>query len=210
MNKEFFADITYNRQKRRSAVVLNSLLLVVAWGTASIFIVKKDVVFSMFFLIFSIIPLITIPSAFKNYPVDGKAVLTVLDKEVNVMGLIIKIKDISSFRATISLPSCKNEQENIKMLEEFRDVKPHEDFDGDVDIFYNNAKGKKQTAYSHVKNVSEAIEALIEAGVKNYSLIYSVKKNTMKSTYDFKTDIANRRQAEMAQASKKAKTKDLI
>lgn len=210
MIKEFFADIEYNRQKRRSAIILNSLLIVVTWGTASIFIVKKDIIFSLFFLIFSFIPMITIPSAFKNFPVHGKAVLSVLEKEVVVMGLTLKLKDISSFRATITLPPCKTEKENIEILEEFKSQKPHEEFDGDFDIFYVDSKGKKQTAFSHVQNVAGAIEAMIDFGVKNYSLIYSAKKNTVKSTFDFKSDIANRRQAEMNQSNKKGKNKQLL
>ena len=210
MTKEFFADILYNRQKRRSAIVLNSLLIVLTMGSASIFVAKQDWIFSIFFFAFSIIPMITIPSAFKNFPVHGKAVLTVTDKEVLVMGLTLKLKDISSFKATVTLPPCKSENETREMLEEFKSVKPHEDFDGDFDIFYFDEKGKKKIAYSHVKNVVGAIEALVELGVKNYSLIYSSKKQTVVSTYDFKSDIANRRQAEMNKLSKKGKNKQLL
>ncbi|MBQ3235527.1 MAG: hypothetical protein IJA97_05150 [Clostridia bacterium] len=210
MAKEFFADIEYNRQKRRSAIILNSLLIVLTVGTASIFIAKRDWVFSAFFLLFTIIPMLTIPSAYKNFPVHGKPVLTVTDKEVLVMDMALKLKDISSFKAIITLPPCKTELETVKMLEEFRDIRPDEAFDGDFDIYYYNEKGKKQTVFSHVKNVVGAIEALIELGVKNYSLVYSAKKNTVKSTFDFKSDMANRRQAEMSKAGKKSKTKQLI
>ena len=210
MNKEFFADILYNRQKRRSAILLNSLLIVVLLGTASIFIVQKDILFSLIFLMFMFIPMLTIPSAFKNFPVHDKPVLTVTDKEVVIMDMNIKLKDISSFKATICLQPLKTEKETVDMLEEIKDKKPPEDFDGDFDISYIDANGKKKTAFSHVKNVVGAIEALIELGVKSYSLNYSCKKNVVKSTYDFKTDLANRRQAENAKASKKSKTKQLI
>ncbi len=210
MIKEFFADILYNRQKRRNAIVLNSLLIVLTIGTASIFVARRDWVFSLFFFAFSLIPMITIPSAFKNFPVHGNAVLTVTDKDVSIMGMTIKLSEISSFKAIITLPPCKTEAETREMLEEFKAVKPHEDFDGDLDIFYFDAKGKKRTVYSHVKNVAGAIEALVELGVKKYSLTYSSKKQTVVSTFDFKSDIANRRQAEMAKSNKKGKVKQLI
>lgn len=210
MKKEFFADILYNRQKRRSAIVLNSLLIVVIVGTASIFIVKKDIIFSLFFLMFAFVPMLTIPSAFKNFPVHGNPVLTVTDKEVLIMGMDIKLKDISSFKATICLQPLKTEKETVEMLEEIKDKKPPEDFDGDFDIYYFDENGKKKTVFSHVQNVVGAIEALIELGVKTYSLNYSCKKNVVKSTYDFKSDLANRRQAENAKVSKKSKTKQLI
>ncbi len=96
------------------------------------------------------------------------------------------------------------------MLNEFKAIKPHEEFDGDLDIFYFDAKGKKKTVYSHVKNVAGAIEALVELGVKKYTLTYSAKKQTAVSTFDFKSDIANRRQAEMSKLSKKGKNKQLL
>ena len=210
MVKQFYADVEYNRQKRRSALMLNGLLILISLGTASIFVVKRDYVFSLIFMVFLFIPMLTIPSAFKNFPVHGDAVLTVTDKEVLIMGMTLKLKDISSFRATITLPVCKTETDTLEMLKSFENVKPSEEFDGDLDIFYYNEKGKKQTVFSHVTNVAGAIEALVELGVKKYSLIYSAKKNTIKSTYDFKSDIANRRQEEANKVGKKSSMKHLI
>ncbi|MBE5743752.1 MAG: hypothetical protein E7358_03440 [Clostridiales bacterium] len=210
MEKIFYADLEYNRQKRRSAITLSALLIVVMIGSASIFMVKQDIPFSIFFLLFTLIPILLIPASFKNFPVDGKPVLIIGDKEVTVMGKTVKLKDISSFRATITLPASKLDSENIKTLEEFRNVRPHEDFDGDIDIFYVDEKGKKQTLYSHVQHVVLAHEALIDMGIKKYSMLFSIKKNVVKSEFDFKTHIANERQAENANTSKKSKTKQLL
>lgn len=210
MEKIFYADIEYNRQKRRSAITLSTLLIVLMIGTASIFMVKQDWLFSIFFLVFTLVPIFLIPQSFKNYPVHGKPILIIGDKKVTVMGKTVSLKDISSFRSTIALPPSKLDSENLKMLEEFKNVRPHEDFDGDLDIFYVNEKGRKEILFSHIQNVVLAHEALIDLGVKKYSMIFSVKKNTVKSEFDFKSHIANERQAENANTSKKSKTKQLL
>ncbi len=210
MEKIFYADLEYNRQKRRSAITLSGLLIVVMIGTASIFMVRQDWLFSAFFLIFTLIPILLIPSAFKNFPIDGKPILIIGDKEVTAMGKTIKLKDVSSFRTTITLPASKLDSENIKMLEEFKSIRPHEEFDGDFDIFYFDENGKKQTIFCHIQHVVLAHESLIEMGVKKYSMLFSVKKNTVKSEFDFKSHLANERQAEMSQTSKKSKTKQLL
>ncbi len=210
MEKIFYADLEYNRQKRRSAITLSALLIVLMVGTASIFIAQRDWFFSIFFFVFTLIPILLIPQAFKNYPVHGKPILIIGDKEVTAMGKTVSLKDISSFRSTITLPASKLDSENLKMLEEFRNIRPHEDFDGDLDIFYVNEKGKKEILFSHIQNVVLAHEALIDIGIKKYSMIISVKKNTVKSEFDFKTHISNERQAEIASTSKKSKTKQLL
>lgn len=210
MKKIFYADLEYNRQKRRSAITLSALLIVVMIGTASIFMVKQDWIFSLTFLVATLLPILLIPQAFKNYPISEKPIFIVGDKEITVMDKTISIKDISSFRSTITLPASKLDSENVKTLEEYRNVRPHEDFDGDLDIFYVDEKGKKQVMFSHIQNVVLAHEALIDMGIKKYSMIFSVKKNTVKSEFDFKSHISNERQKENAQTSKKSKTKQLL
>ena len=210
MKKIFHANLEYNRQKRRSAITLSALLIVVMIGTASIFMVKQDWIFSLTFLVATLLPILLIPQAFKNYPISEKPILIVGDKEITVMDKTISIKDISSFRSTITLPASKLDSENVKMLEEYRNVRPHEDFDGDLDIFYVDEKGKKQVLFSHIQNVVLAHEALIDMGIKKYSMIFSVKKNMVKSEFDFKSHISNERQKENAQTSKKSKTKQLL
>ncbi len=210
MEKIFYSDIEYNRQKRRGAVTLSALLIVVMIGTASIFMVRQDFIFSIFFLILTLLPIFIVPAAFKNFPVDGKPVLVIGDKEITAGGKTVSVKDISSFRTTITLPASKLDSENLKMLDEFRNVRPHEDFDGDFDIFYFDEKGRKQGLYVHAQKVVLLHEAFIDLGIKKYSMLFSVKKNVVKSEFDFKSHIANERQMENAQTSKKSKTKQLL
>ncbi len=210
MEKRFYADLEYNRAKRRSAVILNSLLIVVAIGTASIFIAQKDYAFMAVFLLIALLPAALIPMSFKNYPVDGRSIITVTDKEITVMGQTAKIKEITKIKVLIELPPTKDETECIKTLNEYKTIHPGYEVYGNLDMFYIGADGKRKTSYSHVANVIEALEDILYVGVKNYSVTYSIKKNTALSTYDFKNVVANKKQEENNKLTKKQKTKQLI
>lgn len=210
MKKEFYSNISYNRNKRRSAVTLNSLLIVVALGTATLFAVKKDPVFTIFFLFFVFLPIAMIPMSFKNYPVHGKPIIT-LDGNVSVvMGQEIKIKDITKIKVLVELEPSKLDSENIKALNEIKSIYPEGYYCGNFDVFYIGADGKKKQVFSHVENVFDALNAFLYEGVKNYSVTYSAKKNSVLSTYDFKNRIANIKQEENNKTSQKQKKRQLI
>lgn len=210
MKKEFYSNIPYNRQKRRSAIILNSLLIVLMLGSASMFAGLKDWWFALIFLLFAFLPISILPSAFKNYPIDGKPVLTVEDRSITLMGQTVSIKDVSSFRVIIELPASKLDSENAKTLNSMRTVKPDDEFMGNLDLFYYDSKRKKKMIYSHMEGVVGALESLIEAGIKNYSLSYSIKKNNVKSEFDFKNYISNKKQEEHNKATKKQKSRQLL
>ncbi len=210
MQKDFYSDIAYNREKRRSAVILNSLLVVVALGTASIFVIDKDWVFMGLFIVIALLPIALIPISFKNYPIHGKPVVTVTDKEITVMGQTVKIKDITKIKVLIELPPCTDDRESIKQLEEMKSVHPGYEVYGNLDMFYIGADGKKKIAYSHVSNVIEALELMLYVGVKNYSVTYSCKKNTTLSVFDFKSVVNDKKQTQNTKTTKKQKTKELI
>ncbi len=210
MQKDFYSDIAYNREKRRSAVILNSLLVVVALGTASIFVLNKDWLFMGAFLVMALLPIALIPISFKNYPVDGKPVVTVTDKEITVMGQTVKIKDITKIKVLIELPPYKDDRESINKLQEIKSVHPGYEVYGNLDMFYIGQDGKKKTVYSHVTNVIEALELMLYVGVKNYSVTYSCKKNTTLSEFDFKNVVNDKKQVENAKTTKKQKTRQLI
>ena len=210
MEKKFYSDVEYNRAKRRSSVILNSLLIVVSLGTASIFVGQKNYIFMGLFLLVACLPIALIPISFKNYPIDGRSIITILDKEITVMGQTAKVKDITKIKVLIELPPAKDESEGIKTLNEYKDIHPGYEFYGNLDMFYVGSDGKKKIAYSHVTNVIEALEDMLYVGVKNYSVTYSIKKNTTLSTYDFKNVVANKKQEENNKLSKKQKTKQLI
>ena len=210
MQKDFYSDIAYNREKRRSSVILNSLLVVVALGTASIFVLNKDWLFMGIFIAVSLLPIALIPISFKNYPIHDKPVITVTDKEITVMDQTVKIKNITKIKVLIELPPCKDDRESIKQLEEIKYIHPGYEVYGNLDMFYIGEDGKKKIAYSHVLNVIEALENMLYVGVKNYSVTYCAKKNTTLSEFDFKSVVNNKKQVKNAKITKKQKTKGLI
>ena len=210
MEKRFYSDLEYNRTKRRGAVIFGSLGLVVAVGTASIFIAQKDYLFMAVFLIVACLPAALIPLSFKNYPMHGNSIITVGDKDITIMGQNIKVKEITKVKVFIELPNMATDSETIEMLNEYKNVHPGYEFSGNLDVFYIGADGKKKTVYSHVSNVIEALEAMLYIGVKNYSVTYSAKKNNVISTFDFKNLVANQKQEENNKLTKKQKTKQLI
>lgn len=210
MQKDFYSDIAYNREKRRSAIILNSLLVVVALGTASIFVLNKDWLFMGAFLVMALLPIALIPISFKNYPVDGKPVVTVTDKEITVMGQTVKIKDITKIKVLIELPPYKDDRESINKLQEIKSVHPGYEVYGNLDMFYIGQDGKKKTVYSHVTNVIEALELMLYVGVKNYSVTYSCKKNTSISEFDFRKVVFQKKQDENNKLSEKQKKRQLI
>ena len=210
MKKEFYSDLNYNRSKRRSAVVLNSLLLIVALATASIFAAKKDWPITIFFLFFVFLPIAMIPMSFKNYPVHGKPIITIEDAEASVMGQKMEIKKITKIKVLVELVPHKLDSDNLKMLDELKSVYPDVEFCGNLDVFYVGADGKKKMVYSHVDKVFDALDAFLWAGVKNYSVRYTVKKNSVMSDYDFKNRVANIKQEELNKTTQKQKKRQLI
>lgn len=209
MKKEFYSDIIFNKQKRRSAVILNMLLVVISLGTASIFLVNKDWLFGGAFVFIAIFPISLIPVSFRNYPIHGKPIITVTDKEITVMNETVKVKDITKIKVLIDLPPC-TDAESVKALEDIKTVHPGYDVYGNLDMFYVGSDGKKKIVYSHVSNVIEALEDMLYVGVKNYSVTYSIKKNTVISEFDFRKVVSQKKQEENNKLSEKQKKRQLI
>ena len=210
MKKHYYSDLSYNRQKRRSAVTLNLLLVVAMIGTSSIFIVNKDWLFAGLFIIVAFLPIAMIPISFKNYPVHENPIITVTDKEITVMEQTVRVKDITKIKVLIELPPCGNDGDGVKALQEMQSVHPGYEVYGNLDMFYIGSDGKKKIAYSHVSNVIQALEDMLYVGVKNYSVTYSVKKNTMVSEFDFKSVVYNKKQEENNRLTEKQKKRQLL
>ena len=166
--------------------------------------------FAAIFALFLFLPVISVPSAFSTYPVNGAPLVTIKDKEITIGKNTVQLKNVVRVKVIIELPASKLDSENLKMLDEIKTQKPDDVFFGNFDVFYTDEKGKVRTYYSHIDGVVGALYSALEIGVKNYSLIYSVKKNSIRSEYDFKRDIALQKEAEAQKLSKKQKAKQLI
>ncbi len=210
MNKKFYANLDYNKSKRKSAVLLSALLSICILGTVSIFVLSKDYVFIVFFAAFLAIPFLAIPSTFKSYPIDGKPVVTITDKDITIGKETVKIKDIIRIKCIIELPHSKIDAENRMLLDQMKTAKPEDIYFGSFDITTRDAQGKVKIIYAHIDNLISAIETAYEAGVKHVKLSYSIKKSTAESEYDFKGELAKAKEKEFQSASRKSKTKHLI
>ena len=210
MNKHFYGNLEYNKAKRRSAIMLSAILSICILGTVSIFVLSKDYFYIVFFAAFLIIPFFAIPSTFKHYPVNGKPLVTITDKDITIGKESVKIKDIIRIKCIIELPKSKLDSENKIYLEEMKTAKPEDIYFGSFDITTRDAQGKIKIVYGHIDNLISAIETAYEVGVKHVILTYAIKKLTAESEYDFKGELTKAREKEFQTASRKSKTKHLI
>ncbi len=210
MKELYYANKEYNRKKRRNSIIMSVLLVLLSLGLASVFLVNKDYLFAGIFGVLALLPIFTIPAAFKAHPVKDDPIVKITDKDVTVLGKTAKYKDIVMIKAIIELPVSRLDSENKKLLEEMKDAKPENVFFGNFDVVVRNPDGKKETYFSHIDCVVEAIETLVYYGFKDYQLSYSIKKQNVVSTYDFWKDSLKRKEEEQSKQPKSKKHKQLI
>ena len=210
MEKKFYANIEYNKRKKSGGITLSMLLVVMMLLTISTFVATKQYTFIAFFAALLLLPAFLIPRIIKNYPTDGRAIVVIKDKEVVMDGTTTKLKDITLIRVTIELPASKLDSENNALLEEMKSQKPNAEFFGNLDLVVKDLKGEKRVLYSHIDNVMQALETLLELGVKHYEILYSVKKKSVKCEYDVKKDIVIQKEKSLTSTSTKDRKKQLL
>ncbi len=210
MKKEYFANLDYNRAKRRKTLTLGIILFILASGAASLFIIKRDILFICLSLGVLIIPCMSIPSAFKNYPLTVNPLVVIDNNSVTTNKQQLTVKEIVKIKVTIDIPSSNFETISPVVIEKFRSSKPKNEYFGAFDVVIKNEKGKNVVLYSHIDNVIDALENALKIGVKNYDVYYVIKRNTVTSEYDLISDVRQQKQEEFANASKKSKTRQLI
>ena len=163
-------------------------------------------------LIFVIIFLSMIPSSFKQYPVDGKPIIEILPKEVKINGESKKYSDILEVRLTITLDSVGNKQENEKFVDSLLSKEPEKHMTGNLD-FAVKAIGKKgettKTLFTTVADSYEGLLALYRAGIKHYSIVYSLKKISKVATYNLGETVTEDG-TKLSELSKKDRMKQLF
>ena len=124
MKKEYFANLEYNRHKRRKVLTLSIIGFIMFSGTASVFIAFKTYSVAIMFLLGLIIPITAIPSAFKNHPVNGLPVVTFENDSVVFRNKTLAIKEISSIKITIEIPAYEVNKLDYDVVEEYQNKKP--------------------------------------------------------------------------------------
>ena len=210
MEKIYKSNLEYNSRKKRNGIILCVLLFLSIGGMMTFFIAKNDMDFILMTGAFLLFPIFMFPTIFTSYPTDGRAILTITDKDVTVGKETYKLKSITQIRVIIELPASKLDSENQKLLEEMKTTKLGDEWYGNLDIIVKDAKGKNKMLYTHIDNVVDAMQTLIKLGIKNYELSYSLKKNKVVSEYDNRKDVLNEIDQEYNKLSKKDKKKQLI
>ena len=210
MKKEYFSNLEYNRKKRKSAIFLSLFLTILILGLVSLFAINKDYVFVVVFAFMLVIPIVTLPSAFKNFPVNGKPIVIIEDDSITVNGVTKNVKEIASINVLIELPSCKVDKKDIELLNELKSSIPKDLYYGNFDLFYYDDKKKRQSLYSHVDHVVDALYLASKIGVKDYSLKFVINKNVVTNDCDLRKVLNSQGEKPLESVSKKNRTKQLI
>ena len=210
MSKIFKSNIEYNSTKKRNGIILCIILFFGIAGLTSVFAVNGSTEVAIIMGTFILFPIILFPSLFMMYPTDGRAILTVTDKDVTVGKETYKIKDITKFRVIIELPYSNIESENKALLNEMKSAKLEDVWCGNLDIIVKGANGKPKMLYTHIDHVVDGIYTLIKAGVKNYDVTFSLRKNVVYSEHDFRKDVLDEIDKNQAPLSKKERKKQLL
>ncbi len=218
---KIYPDVDFNKKERRKSLVYGALLLILMGGMgASIFIQGINnpetgtvgYLMGAIMLIFVVIFLSMIPSSFKQYPVDGKPIIEITPKAITINGETKKISEILEVRLTITLASVGNKEENEKYVDSLLDKEPEKHITGNVD-FAVKTVGKKgettKTLFTTVADSYEALVALYQAGVKHYSIVYSLKKIAKTSRYNLGETVTEGG-IKLSELSKKDRMKQLF
>lgn len=186
--KEFYPNIRFNKAKRIKYMTLYSLLLVIAGGGAlACFLSGNQLLSSMgiFCIFFALIFAILIPSVITGNPVKPGPVISIDSGKVVVNQKDeIKISDITKVSISIEVPKQgESKVEMLKNLKQVAAIRPTEPVFGTCDIFFRGKKGKEDARYNYVEDCLGALEALVEAGVKQYRIIYSMKRVSCLASY---------------------------
>ncbi len=191
MNTKFYPDIAYNKKERRKTVVLATLLVVLMGGMGVTFFMTSQglsIIMGAMLLVFLVMGIAMIPSAFKQYPTKNQPLIEIKGKEATINGTTIKLSDIYEIRLTYTVDSVGTKAENEQFLEEISKKEPEREATANLDFVLKNVpvgkKDKDKTLYTTIANGYEALLAFYMAGCKHYKIIYSLKKLVKLSTYD--------------------------
>ena len=210
MKKEYFANLDYNRLKRRKALTLGLIAFILFSGTASVFFASQNYIVGAMFTLGLIIPITSVPSAFKAHPIKNEPIITFDGDLVIFKNKTLNVKDISSIKVTIDIPSYEISKLDFEAIEELKNRKPENIYYGCFDVFYKNEKKQTNVVYNNIDMVIDALETAIRLGVKKYAIFFVAKSNAIKSNYDMISLVKEKQKQEFDNASKQTKKRQLI
>ena len=184
--KEFYPDIVYNKGKRRLYITLLALAVLLVGGVAAAFFVLGQTMIALIVLVFLVVVAVTtLPSAIMNYPTKNKPLIEVGDGKVRLYGKEeYKSNSVLVASVMIDVPQIKGtREEKLEYLNKIASQRPTEPVTGACDVLVKDEKGKEVTKYNIVFDCMGALQALLDVGVKQYRIIYSMKKMSVKAKY---------------------------
>jgi len=184
--KEFYPDIVYNKGKRRLYFGMLALAVLLIGGVGAAFFVLGQTPIAIIVLVFVVvIAVTTLPSTLMNYPVKKTPLLEVGEGKIRLYGKEeYKMNSVLVASVMIDVPQIKGTKtEKLAYLNKIASKKPTEPVTGACDVLVKDAKGKEVTKYNIVEDSIGALQALLDAGVKQYRIIYSMKKLSVKAKY---------------------------
>ena len=183
--KEFFPDVEYNKAKRRKTIPLFALIGVLIGGGGVACFLTEQTTFGIICIFFLAMLAFLIPAILSSNPVKPDAIIKFEGKKVTLYGKeTISVSDVIAVSVCIEVPkqgTTRNEMQ--KALKDIASVKPEEPVFGTCDLVIRNAKGKEEQKYHYVQNCLGALEAFVEAGVKQYRIMYTMNKLNELATY---------------------------
>lgn len=178
--RNYYPDIQYNKSKKTKFITLSALLLLCMGLFIGAMVAAEQwwgLLIAVFLLLF--IGLL-VPSVIKGYPTKaGVPELVVYGHDVTARGKQLRSTDIDKIVVTVLLSPVSNlKSENEKFVKDFAGVFPEDPCFGTVDIYLKpGPKVKKGEAiYLTVEDCMSAAVDLVNAGVKHYSIFFSLKK----------------------------------
>lgn len=189
--KQFFPDIVYNKAKRKRYFLLLALGALLLSGTAVAFFILKQTMIAVLVLVFFVIAATTIPSALASYPVKEEPIIEVDGSKIRLNGgkEELRASEILSVSVLVEVPKIKGtKEEKLAFLKGVASNKPTEKVTGACDLTVPDAKGKADVRYNIVYDCVGCLDALLEAGVKKYRLVFCMDKLSVPATFSVTGD----------------------
>lgn len=204
--ENFYPNVAYNKSKRRKFLIFFILVALVFASLTALFAIKKNVMLVMIAGFVVLLILLLFPKVLGMYPTKEIPLISIDKKELVVNGMSLKLSDIISVNCNAHFQASSIESEEIaKELKAACDNPTEFLYVGDCDITIKG-KRKEEVVYTTVNDVVGALQALVNFGVKRYTLAFSYKKFYEISNYKFVRETTDT----MENVSKKERMKQLI
>lgn len=209
--KKYFANVEYNKAKRRKYFALYMLLLLSLGILIGTFVALKQwwivVLGGVIIMVFAAF----IPQMLRSYPVKNDAPSLIVDgKTVYIDGQAFRAADIENAKVIIELaPISKIDSENKKFVSEAAAKMPEEECFGSIEISFRPGVGKKgEVRVVTIEDCLGALVAMVDAGIKHYAIIFNMKKIYESARFSItKNDI---KQAKLTDISAKERRKQIL